>query len=180
MTMGRRAPLRRRLGILAAPLLAVGVFASHVQPAGAIPLFACPHFHAVWSYVPLQSFGVPMGIAVSSSACIAGTATSLATSGSGTVTQQQPGGLLTGTGSENHYDLTLSVGGTSVHTVFDAVMVPVAPPGQLNLSASLAYAQAGTVQFEGAGGGGVMVERCTFDSAANLITCTDDGSFVSE
>jgi len=184
MTMGLRAPLRRRLCILVAPVLALGVLATRAQPAGAMPLFACPHFHAVWSYVPPGVFGMSSGIVVSGAICTTGAASAATSSGGGTVTLEQPAGLLAGTASENHYDLTLSVGGATVHTVIDAVMVPfsvpVTLPGEPNLSGVFQYGSAGTVQFEGAAGTGVMTERCTFDSAAFVTTCTDDGSFASE
>jgi hypothetical protein len=184
MTMGLRAPLCRRLCILAAPLLALGIFATRVQDAGAMPLFACPHFQAVWSYVPQGFFGMTNAITVSGSTCTVGAVSNGSTSGGGTVTLEQPGGPLAGTAWENHYDLNLGVGGAAVHTVFDAVMVPfsvpVAAPGTANLSGLFDYGLAGTVQFEGATGSGVMTERCTFDPVAFVITCIDEGSFVSE
>jgi hypothetical protein len=184
MTMGLRAPLRRLLCSLAAPLLALGIFAAQVQDAGAVPVFACPHFQAVWSYVPQGFFGMTNPISVSGATCTVGAVSAGSTSGAGSVTLEQPGGLLAGTAWENHYDLDLDVGGTAVHTVLDAVMVPfsvpIGAPGEPNLSGLFDYGLAGTVQVEGAAGSGVMTERCTFDSVAFVITCTDQGSFVAE
>jgi hypothetical protein len=180
MAKGRRAPLHRVLCLAAAPVLAAGVFAARVQPAGAGPVFACPHFQATWSFTPPSLFGTPYSISVGGASCVAGASTGTATDGAGTVTVEEPGGVLFGTAVVNHYVLSLSVGGAPVSTVFDATLVAQGIPGQLGIENLAQEVLAGPVQFEGATGSGLLTERCAYNAFVNRVTCTDEGFFASE
>lgn len=183
MMSGPRRPLRRVLCTALAAALAAGGIAVNAMRTQALPLFACEHFHAVWSYTPQGFFGMTNPISVSASTCTGASTGVSNTSGSGSVTLEQASGVLLGTAWVNHYDLSLVAGDMAVHPVFNATMVPyalVGEPGVPDLSGTFDYGLTGTVSFEGATGTGVMDERCVFNSAAHLITCTDDGAFAYE
>jgi hypothetical protein len=155
--MGSRRPLSRLCCALAVAMAGVVVPALHT---GAVitGTLACAHLHASYSFTPPEF------------------------TGSGTVTLEEAPAPFTGAGTVNHYDLALSVGGTTIVTVFDALQLPYSVPVGPPLSEGVFdYGGVGTIQFDnGASGHGVLNEHCSFDAAAFLITCDDDAVFLAQ
>jgi hypothetical protein len=177
--MGSRRPLSRLCCALAVAMAGVVVPALHT---GAVitGTLACAHLHASYSFTPPEFTGSSFAVQADGSCTTGGAAT--ATTGSGTVTLEEAPAPFTGAGTVNHYDLALSVGGTTIVTVFDALQLPYSVPVGPPLSEGVFdYGGVGTIQFDnGASGHGVLNEHCSFDAAAFLITCDDDAVFLAQ
>jgi hypothetical protein len=128
-----------------------------------------------------QYLDVPNPVNVFSSSCAVGTATSTSAGGGGSVTLSTPVLPYPDAGLEEvqHFDLSLSVGNSTVYPVFDAYMqIDFLDPGAVP-NTTLDIGMGGPiVHFSFGEGTGLLQELCVYQPWANDESCTVDGSFA--
>jgi hypothetical protein len=149
-------------------------------PAAASTTVTCSHLHVTYSELYV---GVAYPAAVFSSQCTLG-GLPVASSGGGSFTIDSfpgPSAACAVLDECDHYDLSINIGPSTIHTVFDAGVdvysYPVA--GSPISNTVFDYGTAGAIiKFASGTGSGAINSVCRYDPYDFTENCTADGSFT--